>query len=307
MIFVGIDGGGTTTRCLASDRQGNTLGEATGPASNIHELGVRAASQLILALVEEALDSAGITNGAPPISGAACIAGIDTEEARALTRTALEAGTPIANWRVENDALAAWAAAFPDADRGIVAISGTGATALARSGSTEARAGGWGAELGDPGSGYDLGRKSLIAILRSADGIGPSTTLSSAILSHLGLARPHQVIDHVHFAMRHTDIAALAPLVLDHAERGDGVAHHIAKTVAESIITMAVAAGDSIGLGQTEPTPFALLGGLAKSRYFGTLVEGLIAETRRPLAWKHVNNEPVIGAVRLAMQDAFAC
>jgi N-acetylglucosamine kinase-like BadF-type ATPase len=303
VIFIGVDGGGTTTRCLARDHQGNTLGDVTGPASNIHEIGVRAASKLILALVQRTLHSAGMTRGVPTISAAACIAGIDTEEARLQTRTELQAGTPLATWRVENDALAAWMAAFPEGRRGIVAISGTGATALARNGTNEARAGGWGAELGDPGSGYDMGRRALMAMLRAADGIGPPTSLSPAILAHLGLIRPHQIIDHVHFTMRPTDIAALAPLVLEHAERGDAVASEIAEAVARSIITIAAGAGARIGLGQSRPAPFALLGGLANSQFFATLVETLIADTGERLAWQRVKNEPVIGAIRLAMQE----
>jgi N-acetylglucosamine kinase-like BadF-type ATPase len=304
VIFVGVDGGGTTTRCLASDEQGNTLAVATGPATNIHELGIVAASQLILELLERTLQEAGLTHGVPAISAAACIAGIDTDESRTEMRTALEAGTPVATWRAESDSLAAWAAAFPGGSSGIVAVSGTGAIALARNGTKEARAGGWGAELGDPGSGFNLGRSALIAVLSAADAMGPTTTLGPAILAHLGLTRPHQIIDHVHFAMRHTDIAALAPLVLDHAERGDVVAVQISESVARSIIRTAVAAGNTVGLNWSRPAPFALLGGLANNHYFARLVETLITDAGEPLAWRAVHNEPVVGAVRLAMQAA---
>jgi N-acetylglucosamine kinase-like BadF-type ATPase len=287
---------------MASDEQGNTLATAIGHGSNIHEIGVLPASQLILELVRRTLQKAGLPPRLPAISAAACIAGIDTEESCAQTRSALEAGTPAAIWRVENDSLAAWTAAFPDGRGGIVVVSGTGAMALARNGLNQARAGGWGAELGDPGSGYNLGRSALIAVLSAADGMGQPTTLSAAILAHLGLPRPHHLIDHVHFGMRHTDIAGLAPLVLDHAERGDRVAVQIATSVARSIIKLAIAAGTTAGLDLSRPAPFALLGGLADNDYFTTLVETLIIDSGEPLAWRPVQNQPVLGAVRLAMQ-----
>ena len=43
------------------------------------------------------------------------------------------------------------------------------------------RVGGWGYVLGDEGSGYDIGRQALVAIMKSYDGRGKSTQLTEAL------------------------------------------------------------------------------------------------------------------------------
>src|SRR5579875_3586243 len=68
---------------------------------------------------------------------------------------------------------------------GVALIAGTGAIALGRNmqGAT-ARASGWGYLLDEVGSGYELGRQALVAVVRAADGRGPQTMLLELILEH---------------------------------------------------------------------------------------------------------------------------
>ncbi|MGH9000724.1 MAG: BadF/BadG/BcrA/BcrD ATPase family protein, partial [Acidimicrobiia bacterium] len=74
---------------------------------------------------------------------------------------------------------------------GVVVVAGTGAVALALSGTgTVARADGCGHLLGDAGSGYWIGRAGLEAALRATDGRdGGSLNLARRAEAHLGPLR----------------------------------------------------------------------------------------------------------------------
>lgn len=69
--------------------------------------------------------------------------------------------------------------ALGDRDGAVVA-AGTGAVCVARRGERLAKVDGWGALLGDAGSGFAIGRAGLDAALRHADGRGGSAALLRA-------------------------------------------------------------------------------------------------------------------------------
>jgi N-acetylglucosamine kinase-like BadF-type ATPase len=301
MMFAGIDGGGTSTRCLIADSRGNIVGRADGGPSNLHENGADASARVIVNLVVSAL---GGWNPTEPLTAVACISGLDTPESRSRLRNSLTHEMPTVTWHTENDAVAAWTASFPDETRGIVAISGTGAIALARNGSREARAGGWGAKLGDPGSGYDIGRRGLIAVLRAADGMSPPTSLAASIVASLGLQSVHQIVDHMHFNLDASDVAALAPLVTEQAELGDPAATNAVNAAAQSIVEMAVAAATAVGLDQVNAVPLALMGGLAANKHFVATVEWAAAQAHANLTWRSTDKTPTVGALQLAIHQA---
>ena len=168
-------------------------------------------------------------------------------------------GVPAA---VTSDVVSAHAGAL-DGDAGVLLIAGTGAAALGidgdridgdwidghgidghgidGSGPNGARAtlvDGWGPELGDFGSGSWLGREALRAVLRASVGLGPSTRLTDAVAMSIGAPSAiHPWLAGDGPLPRR--LATLAPLVLDAAESGDGVAAAIA---AESIRLLAASA-----------------------------------------------------------------
>jgi N-acetylglucosamine kinase-like BadF-type ATPase len=302
MIFVGIDAGGTRSRCIAVSVDGTPIARAEGPGSNVHHHGAVEAANRVIALVREAL--AGTSSVVGQVHAAVCAAGLDTEETANALAAALHHVAPEIVWRLENDAVAAWKGAFGARPRGVVAVSGTGAVAHARNDGREARAGGWGAALGDEGSGYDIGRRALIALLRQHDGMGARTSLHGPVLSHLGLNGLEAIIDHVHFDMQPSHVAALAPLVLEHAQHGDLVAVSIVDGVVESLVEIAAAAASAVRTEVGQQIPLSLVGGVSASAYFSERVRERCAEPALAIPWHPVESAPVIGAVRLAMEAA---
>jgi N-acetylglucosamine kinase-like BadF-type ATPase len=302
MIFVGIDVGGTRSRCVAVGGDGAVLARAEGQGSNVHRHGVPEAARRAVALVREALAGAAPTGDA--VHAAVCAAGLDTEDTANGFAAALREIAPDIRWRLENDAVAAWKGAFGSRTSGVVAICGTGAVAFARHEGRQARAGGWGAALGDEGSGYDIGRRALVALLRHHDGMGPATSLRDPVLCHLGLARTDAIIDHMHFHLQPSHVAALAPIVLRHAGDGDPVAVSIVDGAADSLVEIAAAAAAAVrGAGGGE-IPFALAGGVSQNEYFAERVRGRCADPSLLLGWHRPEAAPIIGAVYLAMEAA---
>ncbi|HEV7976045.1 N-acetylglucosamine kinase [Amycolatopsis sp.] len=301
MIFVGIDVGGTSSRCVATGVDGTVLARAGGPGSNVHRHGVPVAARRAVALVRQALGGLPADDA---VYAAVCTAGLDTEDTAVAFAAALREIAPDIVWRLENDAVAAWKGAFGAGPSGVVAICGTGAVAFARHDGRQARAGGWGAALGDEGSGYDMGRRALLALLRHQDGMGPATSLRDPVLSHLGLSRTDAIIDHMHFHLQPSQVAALAPMVLREAKGGDEVALSIVDGVARSLVEIAAAAARAVRGNESHEIPFSLAGGVSGDGYFAERVRRHGAEPSLLLAWHPPEATPAIGAVYLAMETA---
>ncbi|HET7056428.1 MAG TPA: BadF/BadG/BcrA/BcrD ATPase family protein, partial [Thermomicrobiales bacterium] len=145
---------------------------------------------------------------------------------------------------------------------GVVLIAGTGSIALGRdaNGNT-ARAAGWGHLMGDEGSGYDIGRRGLMAAARAADGRGPETGLLEALMRHFEVDRPLDMIAPAYRSTEKAAIASLASIVFECAQVGDEVAAAIITAAASELAHAAIAAGSQLGL-DNEPMPLALAGGL---------------------------------------------
>jgi N-acetylglucosamine kinase-like BadF-type ATPase len=122
---------------------------------------------------------------------------------------------------------------------GIMVISGTGSIAYARDDNGKAlRSGGWGTLYDDAGSGYDLGRRAVAAALRDYDGRGHQTILGRKLCRALKLSDITRVILKPLSAQ---DIAALFPVVLKAAQRGDAVSRFMMDVAAHELSELAFA------------------------------------------------------------------
>ena len=82
--------------------------------------------------------------------------------------------------------------------------------------------GGWGHLLDDGGSSYFLGLEALKKVVRSADGRCGVTSLTDVILNHYGIQDVQEIMNQVYVkGAGKINIAALAPLVLAEAQKGE--------------------------------------------------------------------------------------
>ena len=174
-------------------------------------------------------------------------------------------------WLVVNDVVAAWAAAT-GAGPGIAAISGTGSkvSGLGPTGRTW-RAGGWGHLLGDEGSGYWLGSRSISAALRDRDRSGPATALREAAVAFFGVARIEELAALVYSKpLQKGEIAAFASETARLAQGGDAVAVELFARGATKLGAQVAAVIRQTGLGtagggaddgeRTQAFPVGLIG-----------------------------------------------
>jgi N-acetylglucosamine kinase-like BadF-type ATPase len=297
-LVLGIDGGGSKTVALLADRRLRVRGSAVAGPSNYQGIGFKAACAAIVQAADEACHAAGDVT-AP---GAVCLglAGAGRAEDRALFAAWATARWPGARVVVVGDMELVLAAGTPGG-WGLALVCGTGSVVYGRDqGGRDARAGGWGPLLGDEGSGYAIGQAALRAVTRAADGRGPPTVLTAAVLGHWSLGEPAQLVPRVYRAgLAPHEVAALAALVGEAAAAGDEVARQILRAAwAELALALAAVARQ---LDLRGPIPCALAGGLLLSR--AAPIEALLEQAAAlGLALEPVAlvQRPAEGALRIA-------
>ncbi|MEW2357818.1 BadF/BadG/BcrA/BcrD ATPase family protein [Spirillospora sp. NPDC029432] len=225
---IGIDAGGTKTRCVVLTLGGAEAGHGTGPGANPNS-GGDTAGALTTALREALadLDRSLVIGGVFGIAGAGAAG---RPAAVAAARRAWSAAGLRGSPAVVTDIAIAFAAGTT-APKGIVVFSGTGAgAAVISDGAIVQRADGYGWLVGDEGSAVWLGREAVRAALAAYDGRGSPTVLTDAVpRALLGSAAPAvKEPESARRRARHHRAAALAgsPPGQSTASLGHGTSPH---------------------------------------------------------------------------------
>jgi N-acetylglucosamine kinase-like BadF-type ATPase len=250
-LVVGVDAGGSSTRALAVDLDGNPLGLAAGPGANLNSsANAEQALRNVLSevLVEDARVEALVfaAAGAGP-SGA--------PRASAIARAAT-AGYDVRLLVVHSDVEAAFAAGSVDPD-GTVLVAGTGAVAARVQGfRLVRRQDGHGYLLGDRGSAFWIGAAGVRAVLAELDGAGPATALRPALLSVVradasmtgrddaDALTDAEVLEAAAYAHPPAWLGTLAPHVESVASEGDPTARAIIDDAVAALVGCAARAYD---------------------------------------------------------------
>jgi len=295
-ILIGIDGGGSKTAALAADREGCILGRGVAGPSNYHAIGIEAA----YAPLDKAVRLALTDIPTQPVALCLGMAGAGRPADQAIIRAWADTRYPGVPVTIVHDGQLALAAGTPEG-WGIAVLCGTGSLVYGadRSGTT-ARAGGWGYLLGDEGSGYRIGLAALQAIARAADGRGPETALTPAILCRWSLAQPQDLIARVYApATQRADIAQLAEIVQDVAAQGDAVAQHIVQAAGHELALAAQSVARR--LTWAGPIPCALAGSvIVKGHCIANAFQDAAAVLNLRLVPLTPVPEPAQGALKLA-------
>ena len=227
--YLGIDGGGTKTRCVLGD-ESMVLATAMSGGSNIVRLGETQAREALHTAVRQVC---AIANISPAQIHAICIgaAGADRPEIAAKIRSILaelisETAPEIALTKIEvvGDMTIALEAAF-GAGPGVIAIAGTGSIVYGRDANGHtARAGGWGFAISDEGSGHWIGRRAVSALL-SAHDQGLETQLTAMVLEAWRLSTIDDLVQQAN-STPPPDFPRLFPIVLRAAE-ADSIARDV--------------------------------------------------------------------------------
>jgi N-acetylmuramic acid 6-phosphate etherase len=295
--LLGVDAGGTRTVAAAADAAGTILARAEAGPGAVRPSRAPAAAAAIFSAGKDALQRARLR--APAAALVVGAAGVAHPEEQSALAAALEGCGLASRLIVTTDAEIALAAAFGDAP-GIVLLAGTGSVAWARfPDGTSARAGGLGPVLGDRGSGHDIGREALRTIGVDLE-MDVGLALTTRLLDHLGVTA--QDLPRWTLSASVADISAIAPLVLDSAAAGDGVAQAIVHQGARSLAALAA------GLARRFPTGAKLHvawgGGLLRRTDYRALVAESLREFIPGVDVAAHPLDSAAGAIRMAMKLA---
>jgi N-acetylglucosamine kinase-like BadF-type ATPase len=291
LAVVGIDAGGTKTVGLLADDQGRIVAQARAGGATLPVHGEAQVEAVLRALLAD-LGQIGSVRAL-----CAGLAGVDRHED--IVREIFARIGYTGRLRVVNDALIALVAGS-SSRLGIAVLSGTGSIAYGVDPSGHAaRAGGFGSLLGDEGSGYWLGNHALRAVVRAADGRGPTTALTAAIFEALAVSSVEELIPLVYEQhLPRSVIASLAGRVERARAAGDAVAADLLGRAAQELVVAAQAVARKLRF--DKPHPVVLAGGVfhACPSLARMVTDRLGLPLARPAT---LDREPAHGAVALAL------
>ena len=264
-LYLAIDCGGTKTAAVLCTPDGTVVASEFGGASNFTYLGLDAFLKSVGKVTSAALMMAlrspvtitlpadakirvnATEDGPPPYKLRAAwlgVAGVDSPSAASLLLPHVSAllSVPVEGLIISNDThlLAAPLRILPDVRTAVAVVAGTGSNVVSfREGTTAdaplealARVGGWGWILGDEGSGFDVGRTAVRALLAQQDmettGVAvPRGPLRKKLLGRFGVDEVMDLLavvyapDSTSALSREARLSSLCPIVFE-AAFGDG-------------------------------------------------------------------------------------
>ncbi|MDI1337221.1 MAG: BadF/BadG/BcrA/BcrD ATPase family protein [Lacunisphaera sp.] len=290
---IGIDGGGTKTELVLVDSAGGIAAQHRAPGCNPSQIGPDKAC----AVLHEALRA--LTAKKTGIISASlwCMAGNRNfwrETADALTGygkiTTTDDSQPVLELATEGQP-------------GLVLHAGTGSFVAARAPDGSIHyAGGLGWKLGDPGSGFDLGRRAIaLAMLELRIGAtAPPSPLVAALRAHTGLA-DYSANSHFFYndPAANAQIAAFAPRVIELAAQDCGPAQQV---LADSLTDLARQADEVIHRLFPQPAaklPCGVSGRILNSAPAAFALRSLASKLNWPVELRFIALAPIEGVRRL--------
>ncbi len=297
-LFLGIDGGQSSTTALIGDESGRVIGAGRGGPCN--HVKTSEGRERFLSAIGECLRTACGQASLEPATvrfEAFCggFSGGPADKA-ALLGELIRADRVLTS----NDAVIALAGAN-HGEPAIIVIAGTGSICCGRNREGKyARAGGWGYVFGDEGGAFDITRQALRAALRSEEGWGPPTLLRERLLAETGAASADSMM-HLFYTPEYPRrrIASYASLVDQIALAGDMVARNILMNAAQELATLASSIREQLFC-EDEKAFVAYIGGVFRS--------GFVRERFRMLMELSENahvGEPRMGPAAGALIEAY--
>jgi N-acetylglucosamine kinase-like BadF-type ATPase len=262
-IFLGVDGGQSSTTALIGDETGRVVGSGSGGPCN--HVGAAEGRQKFVSAIEECLGKACRAAGLDPAQvrfASACLGfSGGPEDKQPILAEILRTERLL----VTTDALVALVGATAG-QPGIITIAGTGSIAFGRNAQGKtARAGGWGYVFDDEGGAFDLTRQALRAALREEEGWGTPTVLHSLLLEACGAKSANDLLHRFYTTeFPRERIASFSKLVDQAARQGDGVAQGILRKAAHELAALAGAVRRQL-FQRGEAARVAYIGGVFRS------------------------------------------
>lgn len=300
-FYIGLDGGGTKTKCVIVDEHMNILSQLVGGPSNFLVFGLDEVTESIYKLITDSIkltdiDTSEIASVLLGTAGAGRREDAERLE-KSFIQKANKSDLPIKKFVVESDARIALEGAF-SGKPGSILIAGTGSIMFGKdSRGNIHRVGGFGRILGDEGSGFHIGRSGLSAVAKQFDGRGESTKLAIILKDKFNIADSKELILAVY--KNNFDIPTVAPLVIQAAEDGDPLCKEIIQTEVDELLLHIESMKKLIG---EDELKISLIGGtITTDNFYARLFKEKANKIER-VKITEPELEPAVGAALLAKE-----
>jgi len=300
--LIGMDGGGTKTKCVLVDSNLNQIYEADSGPSNFLVIGTETVSETILNLVNECVSSQKISIEDIEAIVLGTTGGGRRNDAELLEKKIFEdakqKSLTINKFRVESDARIALEGAF-SGKAGSILIAGTGSIMFGKDETGEIhRVGGFGRFIGDEGSGYRIGRIGLNAVARYFDGRAKPTKIADLLEQEFSIGSSETLITEVY--RNNFNVAAAAPLVFEAAESGDVTAQRILEDEANELLLHITAMKTKLNQSLLK---VSLIGSiLTTANYFSYLFNEMVVRKHNDVKIMEAEHSPEYGAALMAKE-----
>lgn len=302
-FFIGIDGGGTKTKCVLTDENLNVIYETQSGPSNFLTIGTDVVTKTILSLINDCCNlqnislsqiddivlgttGAGRENDAKKLEDAV----IQESEIKELH---------LNSFQVISDARIALEGAFAG-NSGSILIAGTGSIMFGKDKDGKIhRVGGCGRLIGDEGSGLTIGRKGLNILSKYFDGRGKDTLLRHKVAEEFGITNQTELITKVY--SENLSIQKVAPLVMQSAAEGDENCINILDEETNELL-MHIAAMTKL-LNENNMKVVFIGGTIATENYYSNMFKKKINQFLPEIQIQQAQYPPEIGAVIFAKQN----
>lgn len=298
-LYLGIDGGGTsTTVCLINNNK-EVVFMAKGDRSSIDTVSLDVSFGNILNILK-AFD---FTNYKihSLFAGVGGVVTSSDKEQLAKRLKHLPGVTKTTLIKVDNDVLNALASGLIF-DDGMTLIVGTGMAAYGQNKLQTHKAGGWGYKEGDAGSSYDLGFQAVKKAIRAKDSRIMDTPFTKAVSKEIGLINAQDIIPIMNeLSTNRTKMASLAPLVTQFADVADPHALDIVNQATTELMLCVKAVYSVLNFKQST---LVIIGSLGRAPgIFKDMLHEKIQSISKDIDIIEPKVDPAQGAARLAMKN----
>jgi N-acetylglucosamine kinase-like BadF-type ATPase len=301
--LIGIDAGGTKTKCAVADLTGNILLTEAGKSVNYLIAGADNTSANLFGLIFQCLKKldgnfSEVQQIVIGIAGAGRLKDAKQLE-RSFVKYSKSKKVKINPVKVVSDASIALEGVFPGKP-GCILIAGTGSILFGKDVKGKIHSvGGFGRLIGDEGSGYSIGRKALQAVSRELDGRAEQTLITKTLFDQMNISDSEELITKIY--KENFDIASIAPIVILSAEKKDKPAQRILNEEAEEL---ALHIKSMIRKMNIKKLNVAFTGGLISNKnFYSTLLTKKIKSSLPNVTISKPRLSPVEGAILMAKEN----
>ncbi|MEG0296919.1 MAG: BadF/BadG/BcrA/BcrD ATPase family protein [Clostridium sp.] len=294
MFYIGIDGGGTKTKFTIINEKEELINSVEKGTCHYNQIGFdgleRVLTEGLNELIKDKVNKCDISGVCLGLAGYGKVKS-DALKVEEIVSKVFE-GVP---YKLLNDVQIAHAGALAGQD-GVVIIAGTGSIGYSLNKGENRRVGGWGYTIGDEGSAYWIGRKSIEAFSKQADGRLEKGKLYENFKEELNLEDDYKMISYINSDIKadRGEVAKFARICSKSAVEGDSTARDIFNNAGEELAGLInVLAKDFDG-----KVMASYIGGVFKSEKF--IIEPIKNKLNKDIELKDPKYSPDMGACLIA-------